>query len=294
MLPLEMRDELERIAADRTSGATSLVLKAVAVLRDASREPGMLAQAARTLCLGQPSMAGFRTASALALASADPVRTLDTLAERVRRAPPAIARIAAPVIRLRTTHGRALRVVTCSYSTIVERTLVELYRAEPLQVCCAESRPGREGVALAQSLLAAGCDVRLYSDAGIGSVLDDADAVLVGADAVAPSSFMNKAGTAAIAALARARGVPVFVVAGREKLLPATAYGALAIVSGASEEIAAELPEAAVRNPYFERVPIDLVSQVFVDSGALAPGAVEAATLWTSSVEAKYESIIIR
>lgn len=294
MLSPEMGDELERIAADRVSGATSLVLRAIVVLRKASRDPQMLEEVARTLCLGQPSMAGFRTASALALAAEDPIQTLDTLAERIRRAPAAIARIAAPLVRLRPQAGAPLRVVTCSRSAIVERTLIEVHRAEPLQVCCAESRPGREGVALARSLLAVGCDVRLYSDAGIGSILETTDAVLVGADAVAASGFMNKTGTAAIAALARARGVPVFVLAGREKILPQPVYESLAVVSGPSPEIAPELPEPAVQNPYFERVPAELVAQVIVESGAVEPTAAAAATLWTSMAAEKYERILIK
>ena len=281
MLSPEMRGEIERIGNDRVSGATSLVLQAVAILREASRDAQMLRDAARALCLAQPSMAGFRTASALALAADDPVQTLDVLAERIRRAPATIARLAAPLIRLRPTQGRPLRVVTCSRSTIVERTLVEIRRAEPLQVCCAESRPGREGVALAHSLLAAGCDVQLYSDAGIGSGLEGADAVVVGADAVAPTSFMNKVGTAALCALARAGGVPVFLVAGREKLVPPAVYEALDVVSGPSFEIAPELARSAVQNPYFERVSTELLTQVVLDSGVIDPGAASAATVWT-------------
>ena len=105
---------------------------------------------------------------------------------------------------------------------------------------------------------------------------------------------MTQPGTAAIAARARARGVPVFVLAGREKILPQPVYESLAVVSGPSPEIAPELPEPAVQNPYFERVPAELVAQVIVESGAVEPTAAAAATLWTSMAAEKYERILIK
>jgi translation initiation factor 2B subunit (eIF-2B alpha/beta/delta family) len=149
-------------------------------------------------------------------------------------------------------------------------------------------------VALARALLTAGCDVRLCSDAAVGSVLESADAVLVGADAIAPSGFMNKVGTTAIAALARTLGVPVFVLAGREKILPQGVYDTLDVVSGPASEIAPELPESAVENPYFERVPAELVAQVILESGAIDAPAAAAASLWTSQALVKHECIYIK
>jgi translation initiation factor eIF-2B subunit delta len=289
-----LRDEVERIAADRVAGATALVLRAIAVLREVSGERRAFEDAARALCAGQPSMAGLRTAAALALAADDPAQSLNILAERIRRAPSAIARIAAPLIRLRRSGGRPLSIVTWSRSTIVERTLIELQRAEPLVVSCGECRPGREGVALALTLLASGIRVVLYSDSGIGSALAGADALVVGADAVSAASFMNKSGSGGLAALARVHGLPVFVLAGREKLVPPSVFDGLSIVSGSHTEVAPELTPSAVRNPYFEGIPTELISDLVTDTGAVEPAAASEAGFWTTAALAKYESILIR
>ena len=284
----EIRDELDRIGNDRASGATALVLRGIAVLRSVSRDRDLLRETARVLWRRQPSMAGFRTAAALVLVADDPARELDTLAERLGRSSAAIARFAAPLVRVRRPNATTLRVVTCSRSAVVEHTLREIASAGPLSVVCAESRPAREGVALAQALSAAKIKVLLYSDAGIGAAIPDADAVVVGADAVAESGFMNKVGTAALAALARVHGIPVLVLAGREKVLPEPAYQTLAIVKGPSAEIAPELGGASVENPYFERIPIELMSQLVTDEGPLPPADVAKATSWTSAATEQY------
>ena len=189
----------------------------------------MLRVVARELCVRQPSMAGFQTAAAIALAAADPRQALEALAARIRRAPRTIARHAVPLLRLRTPGTSRLRLVTCSRSDAVERTLLALNQVESIDVCCAESRPAREGVALAAALLEAGLSTHLYSDAGLSAAIPGASALVVGADAVSNVGFINKVGTAALAALAQASGVPVLVLAGREKLVPALVFEALVL-----------------------------------------------------------------
>jgi ribose 1,5-bisphosphate isomerase len=258
--------EIRRIADDRLSGATTLVSQGVAILRGAGDDRAELAAIADALMLAQPSMAGFRTVADLVRASRAPQHDLERLAHRLRRAPVLIARIAIPLITLRMTTG-VLRVVTCSRSAAVEQTLLELARTEPAQISCAESRPRREGVALAEVLAAAGVSVTICSDAGIGSTVAAADAVVVGADAVSRAGFVNKVGTAGLVALARTYGIPVFVLAGQEKVLSEDVFLALPLIEGPADELV--VPAGiSVANPYFERIPAGAPDIVVTDVDA--------------------------
>jgi translation initiation factor 2B subunit (eIF-2B alpha/beta/delta family) len=96
-----------------------------------------------------------------------------------------------------------------------------------------------------------------------------ADAVLVGADAVAEEWFVNKCGTGLLAAAASFHGVPVYVLAGREKLVADAAR--LELRSGPAVEVWESPPAAVeVRNPYFERVSARLATAFVSDAGVKA------------------------
>ena len=59
-----------------------------------------------------------------------------------------------------------------------------------------------------------------YTDAALGAAVDDADLLLLGADAIGGTAWINKAGTQLLAAAAaHQRGLPVHVVATSDKLV---------------------------------------------------------------------------
>jgi translation initiation factor 2B subunit (eIF-2B alpha/beta/delta family) len=277
MIPPAIRADISDIAEDRVSGATALVLRAIRVLKAAARERALLQEVADALCQAQPSMAGFRTAAALANAAPDAGMVLDTLSTRVRRAPAAIARLAAPVVALRAPTSNRLTIVTCSRSESVERTLEALNGLEPVLVRCSESWPGREGAALAEALATKGLQVELYSDAGIGCALAGAHALVVGADALAGTAFINKVGTAALCALARALGISVYVLAGSEKILPERVFQTLPL-----RDVTDELDDSPYvrRTPLFERIPAGLVSHVVTDRAVTVIDDIHVWSLW--------------
>jgi translation initiation factor 2B subunit (eIF-2B alpha/beta/delta family) len=105
-------------------------------------------------------------------------------------------------------------VLTLSWSSSVFEAL-KLRR--PARVLCMRSDPGGEG-ALTAERLSAFCDAQVVED-------DDAlariwvDTVLVGADAVTPTSVVNKVKTRALADRAKELGVPVYALAGETKFL---------------------------------------------------------------------------
>jgi translation initiation factor 2B subunit (eIF-2B alpha/beta/delta family) len=220
-------------------------------------------------------MAPMWIAAALALAdAADDRPRLERFAQQAARSPAAVARLAADLIA-GDEPLRGRRVVTCSFSGAVLACCRALAARAPLRVACAEGRPAFEGRRLATLLAADGIAVDFYSDAGIGEALEGSAALVLGADAVAPGWFVNKTGTAALAALAQYRGVPAYLLAGREKFLP-DRLAALVSLSGGPPGELWEAPPAGVdvRNCYFERIPLEFVAAVVTDTGVAEAGAV--------------------
>lgn len=274
-----IEDAVARVAADRISGATALTLRGIEILRRVTGDRAALEAAAQGLCRAQPSMAGMRTAAALALGR-DGEAALARLAERVARSAAAIGRVAGAVLGLR--QGEAtLRVVTYSRSAAVEAALLSLAASTDLVVACSESLPGLEGRDLAVRLANGGVRVELYSDAGLAVALPTADALAVGADAMGPDAFVNKAGTSAFCALAASCGVPAFVLAGREKIVPRAVFEALELRDESPAAPASALPPLLIRRaPLFERVSWGAISQVITDGGAVSPDEVFSAGYW--------------
>jgi translation initiation factor eIF-2B subunit delta len=273
-----MDEALKRLGEDAESGASELVPLALAILRGAI--PGgrqALVEAARRVCAAQPSMAPMWGAAARALA--DPDHAAEALAhfeQRWRRAGAALCRVARGV--LSPGAGRPLRLVTSSYSGSVLSVLRDLAAAHPLLVACAEGRPRCEGRRLAAALSDAAIRVEFFTDAALASALPGADALLLGADAVAPTWFLNKTGSLALASAASFAGVPVFVLATRDKFLPGPLADRLSITEHDPADVWPGHPEGlSVRNPYFERVPLDLVAAVLTDAGQLGVDMVDEA-----------------
>jgi translation initiation factor 2B subunit (eIF-2B alpha/beta/delta family) len=261
----ELEKRIALIAADRESGASEILGAAIAILRDASTIPADLRDVAGALQRAQPSMAPIWNATAAALNG-----DLERFAQRVGRASDAIARFALEILETGASPGVPLQIVTVSYSGTVAHVLEKLARRRSVHVACSEGRPALEGRRLASRLAAAGIAVTYYSDAAIGHALDSADAVLVGADAVAAEWFLNKSGTRMLAASAAERGVPTYVAAGREKFAGAAVAAQLDLRDAFAAEIWPDSPPGvAIRNPYFERIPLELVSALIADVGPL-------------------------
>ncbi len=267
-----IREDLNRLAADARSGASELLPRAVAVLRRALAEtPGETAAIGRAIGCAQPAMASFWNAALAALREEHEPGALDRFEQQWRRGGQAVVRHAASTL---TGEGGAPRsVATWSFSGTVLACLVGLARRQPLTVSCAEGRPLLEGRRLAATLADTGVEVRLFTDGGLSGIFAEPrppDAVLVGADAVAPGWFINKCGTRMLAAVASTAGVPVYVAATRDKFVDDRVATLLRWPQSEGAEVWRDAPRGvAVRNAYFERVPLSLVSGVVTDAGLL-------------------------
>ena len=270
----ELERRIAALSSNRQSGASEIRDEAIAILLTARALDTPLVPLARSLIRAQPSMAPLWNAALAALASERSPGRFDRFVQQVARAPDALRRFAAECFSLEAP-GNDLHLVTLSRSRAA-LTVIEAARTRgELQVSCSESRPVLEGRQLAARLAAQGIAVTCFSDAAIGHALVAADAVVVGADAIAPEWFINKAGTRMLAAAAQHRGIPVYVAATRDKFVGHAVAGQLAIRDESPAEIwETPPPGVEIRNPYFETIPLDLVTLVISDAGLLGAALV--------------------
>ncbi len=276
-----VRPRVETLASDTDHGAAHLSVRALEVLRDeaALADAGWsrLVDLARNLTTARPAMpvvanrvdravneADERTPAALEMAVATGI-------ERALRADERAAASAAERV--------GDRVATLSRSGTVREALA---RAAPEAVLVAESRPGGEGVGVAEAAAATlDTAVTLTTDAAFPHQLVEwgADTLLVGADAVLPDGrVVNKAGTRGAALSAAHKGVDVVVAASVDKVRRDRALDLELRDPGEIYESreSDRAPDFAVRNPTFDVTPADAVTVVGED-GAFDPAAVAAA-----------------
>ena len=268
----EIGGPIEAIRTDELSGATEIAGRAIAVLGKAFAL-GQAGEAARALCRAQPSMAPVWNAAIHAVAAGGQADTFAAYTDRVSRAPAALTRFATGLFA--EPPSRTLQLLTLSASASVLQVVEALAPTRQLTVVCSESRPALEGRVLATRLATMGVRVVYYADAALALGLEGSDAVLVGADAVGPEALINKTGTLMIAAAAALKGVPIYVAATRDKFAMPALWPHLAVRDGPPRNVwDAAPPGTIVRNPYFEAVPLDLISGIISDHGVLGAALV--------------------
>ena len=270
-----VRPTVETVAADSTHGSSYLSVRALEALRDeaAAATEGRtetnwttLATLARDLRAARPSMTvvsnRLNRVMSGAVTDGKRVKAVEQTAtaeiERAHRVKQEAATVAAEYL-----DGKA--VGTLSRSGTV---LSALERGDPASVLLAESRPGREGVAVAEEI-ADDLDVTLTTDAGFPSCILDGtvDVLLVGADTVlADGRVCNKVGTAGAAVVANTADVPVYVVSTTDKISHRTA-----VETGKRDgtEVYDGEKEIAVENPTFDVTPATAVDAVLTEDGPL-------------------------
>lgn len=166
--------------------------------------------------------------------------------------------------------ARGAWIATLSATGMVRDAILEAHRAglEPRAIV-GEGRPRREGRAMAASLAQAGVPVWLVVDAALPMLVSQAGMLWLGADAVTEQGVLNKVGSYAAALAAREHSVPVYVLAGRRKFIPA-ATGALRILEMPPSEVWDEPAEGVrPRNVYYEVVPLELLRGIVVEDAVL-------------------------
>ncbi|MGE3275278.1 MAG: hypothetical protein AB7O67_09215 [Vicinamibacterales bacterium] len=243
---------VDAVARDRTRGAAALAAAlAPALVRLRAEAPALLDAALQELRAGQPAMVGLHALAEAAREDCERPGALATAVAALARAPAALARLGSQALR-HASHRRPLRVVTWSGSGSVGDALIAAAATEPVHVTLGEGRPALEGTALGRRLREAGLAVTILEDGAVTTALPDASLVVVGADAVGPDAFINKAGTLGLAAAARCLGLPVLVLATRQKYV-------------------ATLPPIPAGDRLFERIPLELATELVSDTAILTP-----------------------
>jgi hypothetical protein len=269
----ELFQRAAAIAGDHDAGASELLSRLLVVLDDAVRAGGSAPlDVARAVLEGQRAMAPLWHACAAAVADGAYPGSLARAHAEMTRAPHALARAASIALRDLLVDERAPLVLTISYSSSVVRVLRELAASTTVRVVCGEGRPRFEGRRLATDLAQSGIEATLVVDAALTSVLSEASCVVMGADAVFADRWINKVGSFGLAAAASLAGVPAYVIAARDKFLPAALVPFVTLPPQDSGEVWPDRPpDVLVRNPYFEAVPAELATLFLTDVGPLAP-----------------------
>ncbi len=139
---------------------------------------------------------------------------------RIRESSRGIAEAGTPLIPSGGT------VLVHSASSTVKHLLEFASARTSFDVVCTRAMPIGEGTEMAADLRALGFLVELIDDDVVIEVLPGMDLVLAGADAIGPTQVINKVGTAVLAGAAKAVGVPFYLVAATDKILPEELFSA--------------------------------------------------------------------
>jgi translation initiation factor eIF-2B subunit delta len=265
MLPRPARSLVEEIASDTRSGALPLSLKALdayAMLSDVSDAAKTSDELHRQLVKAQPWMASVVNASCLGREMARSSRWEDfsRLKEGLKAARERVATEAAGMLRGCRT------VVTVSYSSDVLAALeVARKDASGLRVYACESRPLAEGVDLTRALRRAGIDATVVVDAAGPAMVREADAVIIGADALLRDGHVvNKVGSLSLALAAENYGVPLFCLMEAIKVELEDHRLQLEPESRDPKEVCSDVDAL---NFYFEKVPAGFTTYLTTDAG---------------------------
>jgi translation initiation factor 2B subunit (eIF-2B alpha/beta/delta family) len=269
-----IRPRVATVREDRTHGSAWLSLRALEVLRDEAA----LADAGRSDDLETAERDGddWEALAALAAEIREARPSMVVIANRLDRAmaavtdesPAAVERAATEALNHAVTADRVAaavaaehvgdRIATLSRSGTVRAVAAA---AAPEAVLVAESRPGGEGVGVAETL-AESTAVTLTTDAAFGHELDawSADTLVVGADRVLPDGcVVNKVGTRSAALSAAAADVDCYAVCATDKIAPRAAWDR---EERDAQEVYAGAADIAVSNPTFDITPASAVTVV--------------------------------
>ena len=275
------------LAEDTSHGSAYLSVRALETLRDragllAARDVpdiedarARLVETARRLLEARPSMAALANRVHRVMHASRAELTPAVVEERAHDALGQALDADQETARRAADLVAGERVLTLSRSGTV---LAALRRADPPPtVVVAESRPGREGIDVAETLAAAGLDVTVIPDAAGAATLADGaiDRVLVGADTIRSSgAVVNKVGTRAAALAAAHEDVPVSAAAAADKI----AVEDTVAHEEADPRTVYEGPAPLVVSaPRFDETPAALVTGgIITERGVLAPDGVAA------------------
>jgi len=161
-------------------------------------------------------------------------------------------------------------VITHSYSSTILNSLIYAKKSrKKFSVICTESRPMMEGVKLAKLLGENDIKVKLIVDSAVFSLINDADIILLGGDAITTKGLVNKIGTKGIAITAKYYNTPTFALCSSIKFLPKNYCPKLDHKKNPEEVIIDKSPNVTPINYYFDLTPLKYLTGVITEKGII-------------------------
>jgi translation initiation factor eIF-2B subunit delta len=236
----------------------------------AETAPERVGELAHELVAAQPAMGPMFNLTRRVLGGSDVAAACGEFLESMEQGAVRVAANAAALIQDGVT------LMTHSFSSTVLAACREAYRqGRRFSVICPESRPVSEGIALAAGLGTVGINATVITDASIYRCLPGAQLVWVGADALSPRGVFNKTGTSLLALAAHELRVPVYVLCGSDKFLPASYEPPPEEPKNPQEILEHGLPHVTALNYYFDLTPLAYVNGIVTEDGVLKPAELQ-------------------
>jgi len=165
----------------------------------------------------------------------------------------------------------------CHSSTVTHLLKKAKEEGKSFEVICTETRPVFQGRVTVKEMLELGVNTTLIVDSAARFFMNQADFVIVGADAItSEGNVINKIGTSMIALVAREARTPFYVVSELLKFDPATMYGDYEKIEERSpNEIWKNIPRnLIIRNPAFDVTRRDFIHGVICEEGIVSPHSI--------------------
>lgn len=165
----------------------------------------------------------------------------------------------------------------CHSSTVTRMLAIAKKDGKNFRVICTETRPAFQGRITAKEVLDLGVETTFIVDSAARSYMNNADIVMVGADAItAEGNVVNKIGTGALAVLAKEARKPFYVVSELLKFDPTTLRGDYEKIEMRNpKEVWEDAPtKLQVCNPAFDVTRRDFIHGLICEEGVIAPAAV--------------------
>jgi ribose 1,5-bisphosphate isomerase len=162
----------------------------------------------------------------------------------------------------------------CHSSTVTRMLAKAKEEGKTFRTICTETRPAFQGRITAKELVDLGIDTTFIVDSAARTFMDEADVVIVGADAItSEGNVVNKIGSSGLAVLANEAKVPFYVVSELLKFDPATLHGECEKIEQRNPaEVWSEAPKGLnVRNPAFDVTPNRYIHGIISEDGIIAP-----------------------
>jgi ribose 1,5-bisphosphate isomerase len=165
----------------------------------------------------------------------------------------------------------------CHSSTVTHMLSKAKNNGKSFEVICTETRPLFQGRRTALEMLDLGIRTTFIVDSAARYFMNQADLVIVGADALtSEGNVINKIGTSMIALAAHEARTPFYVVSELLKFDPATVCGDYEKIEERNPKEVWDKPpkQLTIRNPAFDVTRRDFIHGIICEEGIISPHSI--------------------